>query len=132
MPVGCGWLMAGAIALDVNLVKPHPIKFGRPCLGAFFNFIEKQPGDLVDGAIERTRQHRAQIARVENLLTRREIELMLRVADGLSNKEVGSQLNISEGTVKIHLYSIYRKVGVSNRTSLANFAIAYRDRLSAN
>jgi len=30
------------------------------------------------------------------------------------------------------LHSIYNKVGVSNRTSLANFAIAYRDRLAAN
>ena len=57
---------------------------------------------------------------------------MLKVAAGLSNKEVGSQLNISQGTVKIHLQNVYKKVGVSNRTSLANFAIAYRDRLSAN
>ena len=88
------------------------------------------PADLVDGALERTLEQHAQIARVEKLLTRREIEVMLRVSDGLSNKEVGSQLNISEGTVKIHLHSIYHKVGISNRTSLANFAIAYRDRLA--
>jgi two-component system nitrate/nitrite response regulator NarL len=90
------------------------------------------PADLVDGALERTMEHRAKIARVEKLLTRREIEVMLSVSDGLSNKEVGSQLNITEGTVKIHLHSIYHKVDVSNRTSLANFAIAYRDRLAEN
>jgi two-component system nitrate/nitrite response regulator NarL len=90
------------------------------------------PADFVDSALERTLEFHAQIARVEQLLTPREIEVMFRVSNGLSNKEVGSQLNISEGTVKIHLHSIYHKVGVSNRTSLANFAIVYRDRLAAN
>jgi DNA-binding NarL/FixJ family response regulator len=90
------------------------------------------PAKLVDGAIERSRESQAEINRIEHLLTRREIEVMTRVADGLSNKDVGNELNISEGTVKMHLHSIYNKVGVSNRTSLANFAIAYRDRLAAH
>jgi DNA-binding NarL/FixJ family response regulator len=89
------------------------------------------PAKLVDGALERTLESHEQIDRVEQLLTGREIEVMLKVAEGLPNKEVGSQLNISEGTVKIHLHSIYTKVGVSNRTSLANFAVIYRDRLAA-
>jgi DNA-binding NarL/FixJ family response regulator len=88
-------------------------------------------GDLIDGALERTREHRTQISRIENLLTPREIEVMLSVSEGISNKQVGSRLNISEGTVKIHLNNIYQKIGVSNRTSLANFASAYRDKLSA-
>jgi two-component system nitrate/nitrite response regulator NarL len=98
------------------------------CLHAVAAGQKWLPAELVDGALERTLEQHAKIARVEKLLTRREIEVMLRVSDGLSNKEVGSQLNISEGTVKIHLHSIYHKVGVGNRTSLANFAIAYRDR----
>jgi DNA-binding NarL/FixJ family response regulator len=102
------------------------------CLHAVAAGQKWLPAKLVDGALERTLESHAQIARVEHLLTRREIEVMLKVADGLPNKEVGSQLNISEGTVKIHLHSIYNKVGVSNRTSLANFAVIYRDRLAAN
>lgn len=97
------------------------------CLHAVAAGQKWLPADLVDGAIARTREHRTQVARVENLLTRREIEVMLRVAEGLSNKEVGSQLNISEGTVKIHLNHIYDKTGVTNRTSLTNFATAYRE-----
>ena len=88
--------------------------------------------ELLSGARERTREHRTQISKVENLLTRREIEVMLRVADGLSNKDVGVQLNISEGTVKIHLNNIYHKVAINNRTALANFAMAYRARLATN
>lgn len=102
------------------------------CLHAIAAGKKWFPSDIVDGALKRTLESHSQIAKVEHLLTRREIEVMLKVADGLPNKEVGSQLNISEGTVKIHLHSIYNKVGVSNRTSLANFAVVYRDRLAAN
>jgi two-component system nitrate/nitrite response regulator NarL len=98
------------------------------CLHAVAAGQKWLPADLVDGALERTMERHTQIARVEKLLTRREIEVMLRVSDGLSNKEVARQLNITEGTVKVHLHGIYHKVGVGNRTSLANFAIAYRDR----
>jgi two-component system nitrate/nitrite response regulator NarL len=90
------------------------------------------PAEVVDGAIERTKEHNAQIAQLSKVLTPREIEIMLRVAEGLPNKEVGRQLNISEGTVKMHLHSIYQKIGVGNRTSLANVASVFRDRLAAN
>ena len=53
-----------------------------------------------------------------NSLTRREREIVLALAEGLSNKWVGRKLNISEGTVKIHLHSIYRKLRVSSRSEL--------------
>jgi DNA-binding NarL/FixJ family response regulator len=89
------------------------------------------PGDLLSGASERLRQLQAEVTGITDALSPREIEIMLRVAEGLSNKEVGRQLKISEGTVKMHLHSIYQKINVSNRTSLANFAMAYRDRLAA-
>lgn len=90
------------------------------------------PAELVNAATERFQEHHAQIAKVSHLLTPREMEIMLKVAEGLTNKDVGRQLNISEGTVKMHLHSIYQKVGVSNRTGLANFANAYRDQLAAS
>lgn len=102
------------------------------CLHAIAAGQKWLPAHLVDGAVERLREHDAQIAKVSDALSPREIEIMLKVAEGLSNKEVGRQLDISEGTVKIHLHSIYQKIHVNNRTSLANFAMAYRDRLAAN
>lgn len=52
-------------------------------------------------------------------LTRREEEVARLIADGLSNKEVAAQLAMSEGTVKIHLHTIYSKLGVDNRTAVA-------------
>ena len=87
------------------------------------------PAELVDGALERTRAVRAQFASVGSALTPREREVMLLVADGLSNRDVGRRLNVSEGTVKVHLHSIYQKVAVQNRTALAIFAGLYRDRM---
>jgi len=102
------------------------------CLHAVAAGQKWLPADLVDGALARTRERHAQVAGIEALLTRREIEVMLKVADGLSNKEVASQLNLSEGTVKVYLNSIYHKVGIRNRTSLANIAITYRDQSASN
>jgi two-component system nitrate/nitrite response regulator NarL len=62
-------------------------------------------------------------------LTIRERQIVLIVAEGLSNKEVGRQLNLSEGTVKVHLHNIYNKLGVKNRTALVAIAHAYREEL---
>ena len=53
-----------------------------------------------------------------NSLTRREREVVLAVAEGLSNKDIGRRLNLSKGTVKVHLHKIYGKLGVKNRTAL--------------
>ena len=64
-----------------------------------------------------------------NSLTIRERQIVLIVAEGLSNKEVGRQLNLSEGTVKVHLHNIYNKLGVKNRTALVAIAHAYREEL---
>ena len=51
-------------------------------------------------------------------LTAREREILELVCEGLTNKEIGNRLGVSEGTVKIHLHNMYRKTAVSNRTSL--------------
>ncbi|MGA2891319.1 MAG: helix-turn-helix transcriptional regulator [Xanthobacteraceae bacterium] len=51
-------------------------------------------------------------------LTHREQEVVVLVTQGLSNKEVARKLGLSEGTVKMHLHSIYRKLDVSGRCTL--------------
>lgn len=58
-----------------------------------------------------------------NELTKREIEVLKLVAKGMLNKEIASQLNISERTVKNHVSNIFRKISVSDRTQAAVFAI---------
>jgi two-component system nitrate/nitrite response regulator NarL len=75
-----------------------------------------------------------QSAIVENALTtltERERQIMRLVSEGLSNKEIGRRLNISDGTIKVHLHHIFRKLEISNRTVLAALAIAQNERASA-
>jgi two-component system, NarL family, nitrate/nitrite response regulator NarL len=60
-------------------------------------------------------------------LTSRERQIVRLVAGGLPNKDVGRRLDLSEGTVKVHLHNIYRKLGVNNRTALSAMAITQRE-----
>jgi DNA-binding NarL/FixJ family response regulator len=55
-------------------------------------------------------------------LTRREVEILQLVAEGLSNAELAKMLWVTEQTVKFHLSNIYRKLGVSNRTEASRWA----------
>ncbi|MFR9777491.1 response regulator [Micromonospora sp. MS34] len=50
-------------------------------------------------------------------LTRRETDVLVLVAEGLSNRAVGQRLHLTEGTVKSHLARIYTKLGVDSRTA---------------
>ena len=56
-------------------------------------------------------------------LTKREIEVLKAIAAGLLNKEIATNLGISERTVKNHISNIFKKIGVSDRTQAAVFAI---------
>ena len=54
----------------------------------------------------------------ERALSPREREVAQLVVRGLSNKEVARRLQLSEGTVKLHLHSVFQKLGAKNRYSL--------------
>ncbi len=56
-------------------------------------------------------------------LTRREMEVLVLVSEGMFNKEIADKLDISERTVKNHISSIFRKIDVADRTQAAVFAI---------
>lgn len=56
-------------------------------------------------------------------LTRRELDIVKRVARGASNKDIAWQLRMSEQTVKNHLRRIFRKLHVANRVELALLAV---------
>ena len=58
----------------------------------------------------------------ETVLSERETAVLDAVARGLSNREIGRQLWISEQTVKFHLRNVYRKLGISSRTEAARYA----------
>lgn len=66
--------------------------------------------------VEYQRRHRAL---PRQTLTIRERDIIAKVLTGCTNREVAQELGISEETVKTHLSSIFRKIGVSNRLELA-------------
>jgi DNA-binding NarL/FixJ family response regulator len=65
------------------------------------------PPDLADRVLPRPS---------EEMLTDREAEVLQRIAQGMSNKEIGDALGISEHTVKGHVKNVLGKLGVTDRT----------------
>jgi DNA-binding NarL/FixJ family response regulator len=58
-------------------------------------------------------------------LTRSELAVLRAAAQGLPNKEIATQLSVTQQTVKFHLTKIYRKLGVANRTEAAQYAFRH-------
>lgn len=58
-------------------------------------------------------------------LTRRQREVLARLCEGVSNKQIARDLDMSENTVRSHLYAIFQVFGVKTRTHAAMFAKSY-------
>jgi DNA-binding NarL/FixJ family response regulator len=67
-------------------------------------------------------------SRGEALLTKREQELVPLVANGLTNREISTELGVSEHTIKNHLFRIYEKLGISSRVELILYAVSEREK----
>lgn len=65
-------------------------------------------------------------------LTKREMDILVSIVAGLTNKEIARRFALSEDTVKHHLTNIFDKVGVNSRLELALFAINNRIAEAAN
>lgn len=58
----------------------------------------------------------------ENRLSKRQKQLIIMLDRGLSNREIADELGISEHTVKVHLWRLFRRLGVKSRTQTVHFA----------
>jgi two-component system nitrate/nitrite response regulator NarL len=56
----------------------------------------------------------------------RERQIAKLVSAGLPNKEIARQLNLTAGTIRVHLHNIYQKLVINNRTTLTALAISDR------
>jgi two-component system NarL family response regulator len=82
-------------------------------------FDENRPQELASG--QDPHGHRPA---GEARLTRRETEILELLAAGHSNREISKRLFLSEKTVKAHLATVFRKLGVNNRTQAAMMAVS--------
>ncbi|QPH53695.1 LuxR C-terminal-related transcriptional regulator [Pontivivens ytuae] len=76
--------------------------------------------DLVDVKGEGGAAPAAQPARFDAILTRRQREILAQVSSGSTNREIAADMGISEGTVKLHMSAILKRLGVQNRTEAAS------------
>jgi DNA-binding NarL/FixJ family response regulator len=61
--------------------------------------------------------------RVSPLLTEREQQVLRGIFEGLTNKEIGAQLGVSDGAVKATLQQLFQKTGVRTRSQLVRIAL---------
>jgi DNA-binding NarL/FixJ family response regulator len=78
-------------------------------------WLEKQVSSRV---LEMLLRREAGVRAGSSVLTPREIEIVRMVASGLRNRELARRLGVTEGTVKIHLHNVYKKLKVQNRLEL--------------
>ena len=69
-------------------------------------------------AMEKLVRREAASKEISSILSRRELDVVRAVAQGLRNREIAERLGIAEGTVKLHLHTIYSKLQVDGRTAL--------------
>ena len=69
-----------------------------------------------------TSDDEAATASGDTKLSKRQKQLILMLDRGLSNRDIASELNISEHTVKVHLWRLFRRLGVKSRTQTLHFA----------
>ena len=77
---------------------------------------------LLPGVKGATGDDEAATAPGDTKLSKRQKQLILMLDRGLSNRDIASELNISEHTVKVHLWRLFRRLGVKSRTQTLHFA----------
>jgi two-component system, NarL family, response regulator DevR len=106
-----GFIAKEASALDVGAAvrsvgRGEAVCPARLCK-FLFDFVAAQAVELPNSCVK-----------VRLGLTRREQQLIPMIGRGLTNKEIASQLNLSEQTIKNHVHRILHKVGVENRLGI--------------
>lgn len=71
--------------------------------------------------VERLLERKSGLRTTREVLTRREAEIALLVAEGLPSKAIARKLSITEGTAKLHLHHVYEKLGLSGRIALLQY-----------
>lgn len=98
---------------------------GRPALFAVRAFLvgaatDQEPGQIMVLVEKMVEKHAIDLEKAKNKfrLSKRELEVLHLISEGLANKEIAERLFIGEQTAKDHVRNIMRKVGVKSRAAL--------------
>lgn len=75
-------------------------------------------GAVTEGALRYSVTNPTPQTKQDALLTARESSIVDHVLQGMRNREIADEMKLSEGTVKVHMHNIFRKLGVTSRTEL--------------
>lgn len=92
------------------------------------NVLQNVILDKLKGSLGENRTPAESLPINKSLFTERELEVMSRIAKGLSNKEIAKELFISEGTVANYITSILNKTSLEHRTQIAIYYLTGRIR----
>jgi len=105
--------------------RAQPYTMFPKCLRAILEgqvWVNTQEIDYLLAALTRPQASHLVTSKVKSVLTSRESEVAQLVAEGLSNREIATKLNLSEHTIKNYMFRIFDKTGVSSRVSLVLYA----------
>lgn len=121
-------LRAGAQGYLLKDIEPEELVPALETVLAGNNVVaEEMVGKLtriVQGETGTAREAQRAVNPFANL-TPRELEILQHIAGGLSNKMIGQALAITDGTVKLHVKAILRKLGMRSRVEAAVAAVTY-------
>jgi DNA-binding NarL/FixJ family response regulator len=113
---------AAAIGIHEYVLKKSPLTELLAAIRAAALRSPPSADGLIAAARGRMRRPKQQV-RDDVPLTRRELQVLQHIAMGLSNREIGSSLDISIETAKEHVQNILRKLDVNDRTQAAVWAV---------
>ncbi|WP_027348635.1 response regulator transcription factor [Halotalea alkalilenta] len=111
------WLLRAPRAGDQLALNLLPCDLRLRYLG------EATPGDHLFRLQRHGADEESEVLQTQLRLTRREAQVLLWIAQGKTNREIGQILSLSPRTVNKHLEQVFRKLGVENRTAAAAMAL---------
>jgi DNA-binding NarL/FixJ family response regulator len=103
MQLGVRGILPGRTSIDGLLAAIENVHCGMLC-------FERE---LMDSLLAQTRV----------TLTRRQGQIVSLVSQGFKNKEIATAMGITEGTVKVYLYKLFRKLGLNDRLDMALYGL---------
>jgi len=135
---------ASAALLNAEYESEHENLLDWPCISGLF-YVDSEQDQLIRGLkcllegdywvprrllhhfLDKNRKTPTATQSSDVKLTKRERQILKLINDGATNADIATTLELSEHTVKSHLYNVYKKIGVRNRLEASNWVRSLPD-----